>query len=73
MQVPGFNSGHLLDDDVLWISVALRLGAPVYQQHECKCEERVDELGTHGLNWKYIAGRHSRHSSLNEVVKRALG
>ena len=65
--------GNLLDDDVLRISVALRLGAPVCQQHQCKCGERVDELGTHGLSCRYSAGRHSRHSSLNEVVKRALG
>ena len=53
--------------------MALRLGAPVCQQHQCKCGERVDELGTHGLSCRYSAGRRSRHSSLNEVVKRALG
>ena len=48
--------GNLLDDDVLRISVALRLGAPVCQQHQCKCGERVDELGTHGLSCRYSAG-----------------
>ena len=33
----------------------------------------MNELGTHGRSCKYSAGRHSRHSGLNEVVKRALG
>ena len=33
----------------------------------------MDESGTHGLSCRYCARRHSRHSSLNEVVKIALG
>ena len=32
----------------------------------------VDVQGRHGLSCKFSAGRHSRHSSLNESLRRAL-
>ena len=32
----------------------------------------MDSLGLHGLSCKLSAGRHPRHSALNDVVKRYL-
>ena len=63
--------GNLLDDDSLRISVSLRLGAPICEPHVCKCSAAVDTYGRHGLSCRY-AGRNSRHSSLNETLRRAL-
>ena len=30
-------------------------------------------MGTHGLSCRYSKGRHPRHATLNEEIKRALG
>ncbi|OQV22929.1 hypothetical protein BV898_03355 [Hypsibius exemplaris] len=64
--------GNLLDDVSLRVTVALRLGAVVCLPHRCTCGKEVNENGHHGLSCKFSAGRHSRHSSLNDVLKRAL-
>ncbi|OQV14780.1 hypothetical protein BV898_11043 [Hypsibius exemplaris] len=63
---------NLLDDASLRVTVALRLGAVVCLPHRCTCEKEVNENGHHGLFCKLNAVRHSRHSSLNDVLKRAL-
>ncbi|OQV21589.1 Epidermal growth factor receptor [Hypsibius exemplaris] len=39
---------------------------------ECTCDKQVDEDSHHRLSFKFSSGRHSRHSSLNDVLKRAL-
>lgn len=65
--------GNLLNDDALRIAVALRLGAPICEPHHCVCGELVDALGQHGLCCKKSRGRWSRHSALNEALRRALG
>ena len=70
--LPSPSVGNLLDDDTLRISVALRLGALICHPHQCRCGSPVDSSGHHGLSCKRSAGRHSRHSSLNDVVRRAL-
>ncbi|OWA51822.1 hypothetical protein BV898_16285 [Hypsibius exemplaris] len=36
------------------------------------CGKEVNGNGHHGLSCKFSAGRHSRHSSLIDVLKRAL-
>ena len=36
-----------------------------------RCGAPVDHLGTHGLSCKQNAGRFSRHSALNDIIKRA--
>src|SRR5271165_5142013 len=58
--------GTRMDDTSLRIAVALRLGAPVCAPHSCVCGADVDESGTHGLSCRKTAGRHSRHSALND-------
>jgi hypothetical protein len=70
--IPIPSLGNLLDDSTLRISIALRLGAEVCRPHKCQCGGQVDLYGHHGLSCKRSAGRSSRHSSLNEVLKRAL-
>ncbi|XP_055357496.1 uncharacterized protein LOC129602493 isoform X3 [Paramacrobiotus metropolitanus] len=64
--------GNLLEDAHLRIAVARRLGAPVCEQHVCRCGNVVDSLGHHGLVCKLAKGRHGVHAVLNDVTKRAL-
>jgi len=64
--------GTRLDDTAIRIAVALRLGVQVCAPHTCVCGDAVDELGTHGLSCRKSAGRHSRHSALNDIIKRSL-
>ena len=70
--LPCSSVGTRLDDSSLRIAVALRLGAPVCVPHTCVCGEAVDSSGTHGLSCRQSAGRHARHSAVNDLIKRAL-
>ena len=65
------NLGTHLDNDTIRISVGLRLGIKLCQPHKCQCGVLVDELGTHGLSCRKSAGRLSRHSAINDILKRA--
>ena len=64
--------GTRLDNASLRIAVALRLGAPVCMPHICVCGAAVDNTGRHGLSCRKSAGRLSRHSAVNDLIKRAL-
>jgi len=64
--------GTRLDNSSLRIAVALRLGAPVCLPHICVCGAAVDNTGTHGLSCRKSSGRMSRHSAVNDLIKRAL-
>ncbi|OWA51473.1 hypothetical protein BV898_15954 [Hypsibius exemplaris] len=65
--------GNLLDDNCLRILVVLRLGATGCQPHNCHVYgKEVRENGHRGLSCAYGISRGSRHSAINEVVKRAL-
>ena len=70
--VPLPTLGLHLDDSSVRVSVALRLGATICEPHACRCGQRVDSLGHHGLACRYSAGRLPRHANINDVVKRAL-
>ncbi|CAK1589334.1 unnamed protein product [Parnassius mnemosyne] len=70
--LPSSNLGTLLDRESLRIAVGIRLGAAICQPHQCPCGNSVDKFGLHGLSCKKSAGRFSRHSSLNDVIRRAL-
>ena len=70
--IPCSSVGTRLDDSSLRIAVALRLGAPICAPHTCICGAAVDASGTHGLSCRKSAGRHARHSAVNEIIKRAL-
>jgi len=32
----------------------------------------ADPCGSHALSWKKTAGRHARHSAVNDLIRRAL-
>ena len=65
--------GLRLDDTEIQISIGLRLGLPLCRPHLCDgCGATVDESGVHGLSCRFSKGRHSRHASLNSLVKRGL-
>jgi len=70
--LPASSIGTLLDPESFRIAIALRVGAVVCEPHKCRCGRMMDARGLHGLSCKYSAGRHPRHTAINDVVKRAL-
>ena len=65
--------GLRMDNDVVRIAVGLRLGLPLCHPHACSdCGAQVNEFGSHGLSCRFSRGRHSRHASLNDIIKRSL-
>ena len=65
--------GLNMDDDVIRVAAGLHLGLPLCRPHTCaSCKVEVDELGIHELSCRFSKRRHSRHASLNNVIKRAL-
>ena len=64
--------GLNLDNDTVRTAVALRIGSPICQEHKCRCGQRVDRLGHHGLGCLKSAGRWPRHAHINDVIKRSL-
>lgn len=70
--IPSAPLGNFLDNDVLRISIAIRLGAPICVPHTCRCGSWVDESGRHGLSCRQNAGRLSRHHAINDIIKRSL-
>ncbi|KAF0306974.1 Retrotransposable element SLACS protein [Amphibalanus amphitrite] len=69
---PSANLGTLLDRETLRVAIALRLGADVCRPHRCRCGSIADSKGYHALTCKFSAGRHPRHTALNDIVRRAL-
>jgi len=70
--LPSRQLGTHLDDACFRIAIGLRLGTKICQSHKCKCGVDVDEFGRHGLSCKKSTGRNYRHSSVNDIIKRAL-
>ena len=66
--------GNLLDADALRIAVALRLGAPICEEHLCMCKKRVkvDIHGHHGLSCQNSQGRPNRHLA-QDACSRQIG
>ena len=70
---PVSSLGLRLEDDAVRIGVGLRLGVPLCSAHTCTlCGNQVDVKGTHGLHCLKKPGVHSRHTALNDIVKRSL-
>ena len=64
--LPISSLGLRMDDEVIRITVGLRLALPLSRAHLCSsCGAEVDELGTHGLSCRFSKGRHSRHAAVN--------
>ena len=70
--LPVSSLGTLLDSESFRVAIALRVGADICIPHSCRCGGMMDGKGLHGLSCRYSAGRHPRHSAMNDVVKRAL-
>ena len=76
--LPITSIGLKLDDTSLGIAASLRIGAPVVFAHTCVCGAPVERDGHHGLSCKrsvfvlFCAGRHMRHSNVNEIIQRAF-
>ncbi|XP_069360016.1 uncharacterized protein [Maniola hyperantus] len=70
--LPSANLGTLLDHTTLSVLIGLRLGATINQPHRCHCGDCVDAFGHHGLSCSRSAGRFSRHSTLNDIIRRSL-
>ena len=64
--------GTRLDDTRLGIAVALCLDIDVRARHLCICGHPVGSSSTHSLVCRKLAGLHTRHNSVNDLVKRAL-
>ena len=64
--------GLRLNDEMVRISIATRLGARVCEPHTCPCGKEVDARGLHGLSCRKSAARHIRHAHLNDIIWRAV-
>ena len=64
--------GLLLNDDEVRIAFGLRMGLPLFLQHDCMCGDVMDTLGLHGLACKSGAGKQACHSIINDVVCRSM-
>ena len=65
--------GTVLDDASFRIGVCLRLGvAPCIADRCSRCSRDVGPEGTHGLHCPRSAGRHARHSEVNDIIFRSL-
>ena len=72
LAAPISSAGLHMSHDVVRIATALRLGASVCELHTCVCGKAVDKRGLHGLSCRRSAGRHSRHSEINNIIFRSL-
>ena len=70
--IPMPTIGLKLDNSSLRVAVGLRLGIKLCEPHTCVCGQLVDPWGRHGLSCKNAKGTHSRHSQVNDIIKRAL-
>ena len=71
--LPISSVGLRMDNEVIRITVGLRLGLPLGRPHACSdCGAPISDLDTHGLSCRFSRDRHSRHSSLNDIIKQTL-
>ncbi|CAH2262710.1 jg11285 [Pararge aegeria aegeria] len=59
----------MLDHTTLSVVIGIRLGASIIQPHRCHCGDSVDTYGHHGLSCSRSAGRFSRHSTINDIIR----
>jgi len=65
--------GLRMSNEAIRVATGLRLGANLCRPHICRCGALVDARGNHGLSCSRSAGRHQRHSMINDIVHRGLG
>lgn len=59
--LPSSQLGLLLDKETIRISVGIRLGMKICEEHKYVCCSLVGTTGRHGLSCLKISGRYSRH------------
>ena len=67
--------GLRMDDNVVRVTVELRLGVSLCQPHQYISpvwNGGRDHLGLHGLSCRMSQDRHSRHAAVNELIRRVL-
>ena len=73
LDVPPISAiGLRMNNETIRIAAGLRLGSSLCSPHVCSCGAQVDARGTHGLSCLRSAGRHQRHSQVNDIICRAL-
>ena len=70
--IPMPSFGLKMDNSSLRIACGLRLGSPLCQPHECICGTWVESTGVHSLSCRKSVGRFSRHSHVNNLIRKAL-
>jgi hypothetical protein len=70
--IPSPNIGTLLDNTSFQVCIGLRLGCNLCTPHICKCNAKVDEIGTRGLSCFKSSSRFSRHTEINSMINRSL-
>ena len=70
--IPCKNLRLKLSNQQLRIAIGLRLGSKICERHKCVCGKDVTEDGWHGLSCLKSAGRFSRQSNLNALIKQSL-
>ena len=71
--IPSPPLGLHMSNETFRIAVALRLGADVCEPHRCPaCGDHVNQRGLHGFSCMKSAGTHTRHSTVNDIILRAL-
>ena len=70
--IPCKNLRLKLSNQQIRIAIGLRLGSKICERHKCVCGKDVTEDGWHGLSCLKSAGRFSRHSNLNALIKQSL-
>ena len=73
LNAPPITSIHLpMCNETIWIDVGLRLGAKLYESHQCMCVTLVDARDLHGLRCRCSACRQVRQSLLNDTIWHAV-
>lgn len=63
--------GVFVDNERFIVVVGFRLGWLICAEHQCSYRTEVDNRGTHGLSYKFTAGRFLNHQ-VSDIIKRAL-
>ena len=64
--------GLRMSNETIRVAIGIRLGTRLCEPHTCPCGTFVDARGLHGLSCRRSAGRHTRHSQLNDIIWRSL-
>lgn len=69
---PEQSVGLCMDDDVIFVTVGLCLGAPLYDPYLCcHWKAEVDPCSIHGLSCRLSRGWHPHYAVINDEIKRS--